>query len=163
VGKVSRGIERISFFFSLLTLPLVFLIVYGVVMRYFLRTPDIRAFFVSIWLYGSLVTLGAAFTLNKRGHVSLDIIYQRFASNARVKRVLDCIDFSAVAVVALIMLIVSIPFAWYSFVINEKDSSLGLLYAPPIWWYKWLGVFAVFLLFIQAVVMITEVLRGRGS
>jgi TRAP-type mannitol/chloroaromatic compound transport system permease small subunit len=156
---VSGKAEKIYFIFSLLTLPLIFLVVYGVIMRYFLKMPDVRAFFMAVWLYGSLAVLGASYTLYRRGHVSFDLIYQKLRPKAR--KMLDIIDLFVVFVVSLIIIAVSIPFAWNSFLINERDSSLGLLYSPPIWWYKWLGVFAVGILAIQAVLMIVEVLRKK--
>jgi len=162
MGRISiiSIIESIYLFFSLSILLLILLVVYGVIMRYFLRMPDVRAFFMSIWLYGSLAVLGGAYTLRRKAHVSFDLIYQKLS--LRTKKVLDVIDLIAIAVVSAIIIAVSIPFAWHSFIIQEKDSSLGLFYAPPIWWYKWLGVFAVAILFIQAIFMIFESLRRSG-
>src|SRR5687767_14232913 len=71
----------------LTALPLVFVIVYEVILRYAFNDPTIWAFDVSYMLYGSLFMLGAAFTLLHQGHIRTDIFYGKWSP--RVQGLVD--------------------------------------------------------------------------
>ncbi len=151
--------SKIAFFFMYATLIITLVVTYGVGIRYFLRIADARVMFVSVWLYGMLFTLGGAYTLKEKGHVSVDILYKKFPP--KVKRALDIFNLFLIIVCCLILLWVSIPVAWRSFVIREVDSSLGIIFAPPIWWFKWVAVISVFLMLLQAISLISKVMKGQ--
>ncbi|MCX8184138.1 MAG: TRAP transporter small permease subunit [Sulfolobales archaeon] len=141
------------------TMFLVVTVVYGVVVRYVFRAADARAFFLSVWLYGTLFVLGGAYTLLEGGHVSVDVLFNKLPK--RVRYIFELIGLAVVAIGSAILVWVGAPVAWRSFTIWEVDSSLGIVFAPPIWWYKWIAVVGSALVFLQALVLIVKIVR-RG-
>lgn len=71
----------------LTALPLVFVVVYEVIRRYFFNDPTVWAFDISYMLYGSLFMLGAAYTLLHQGHIRTDMFYNRWSP--RVQGLVD--------------------------------------------------------------------------
>jgi len=69
----------ISTILFLLIMLLMIITVYGVVMRYFLRSPDVRVFFLSIWFWGFIFLLGFGHALYEKTHVFVDILYNRLS------------------------------------------------------------------------------------
>jgi len=157
VDPISRLNSKLSFFIMYSTLLITFVVVYEVATRYFLNMADSRAIFVSVWLYGILFTLGGAYTLHEGGHVSVDIVYRKVPE--RVRKVLDIIDIGVVMVSGIILILVGAPIAWRSFMIREVDSSLGIVFAPPIWWFKWVAVISVVLITLQTIPMLLEKIK----
>lgn len=135
-------------FLMWLTLLITGVVVYGVAARYFVGRADVRVIFVSVWMYGTLFVLGGGYTLLERGHVSVDILYSRLPSRAR--SFLDLLNLSLIVLCCAVILYVNVPLAYQSFVQREVDSSLGVVFAPPIWWFKWVPVFGTALLGLQA-------------
>jgi len=60
---------------------------YLVVLRYIFNSPTIWAFEVSNFLFGGIIILGGGYLLLHKGHVSVDIIYNRLS--VRGKAILD--------------------------------------------------------------------------
>lgn len=154
---ISRINSKLSFFIMYSTLVITLVVVYEVGTRYFLHKADSRAIFVSVWLYGMLFALGGAYTLREGGHVSVDIIYRKVPEKFR--KILDIVDIGIVAISGVILVLVGAPIAWRSFVIREVDSSLGIVFAPPIWWYKWVAVISVVLITLQTIPMMLEKIK----
>ncbi|MEM4888537.1 MAG: TRAP transporter small permease subunit [Thermosphaera sp.] len=153
-------IKRITFvinkFLFLCVLTLVFLTVYSTILRYVFREPDVRAFFLSTWLWGIIFLLGFGYALYEKAHIQVDLIYNHVSM--RTKRILFITGLS----VCLISLIAVLPnyvqLAWRSYLINERDSTIPI-FSPPVWWYKWLLVFTSILAVIQILSVITEELK----
>ena len=154
---ISKINSKLSFFIMYFTLAITIVVVYEVATRYFLRTADSRAIFVSVWLYGMLFALGGAYTLKEGGHVSVDILYRKMPNN--FKKFLDVLDIGIVMISGIVLILVGAPIAWRSFVIREVDSSLGIVFAPPIWWYKWVALISVVLITLQTVPMMMEKIK----
>lgn len=62
--------------FAWLILPMVFSLVYEVVVRYFFLAPTIWANDVSFMLYGSHFMLGSAYALQRKSHIRTDFFYR---------------------------------------------------------------------------------------
>ena len=62
---------------SLLILPLVFVVMYEVVMRKVFHAPTSWAFEMTIYLYGAHFMLGMAYTMYHDRHVCIDVIVQQ--------------------------------------------------------------------------------------
>jgi len=58
-----------------LIVPMVLSLCYEVVARYFFNAPTQWAYDMTFMLYGSFFMLGAAFTLQRKGHVRTDSLY----------------------------------------------------------------------------------------
>ncbi|MEM1639895.1 MAG: TRAP transporter small permease subunit [Desulfurococcaceae archaeon] len=153
-------IKRITFvinrFLFLCVLTLVFLTVYSTVLRYIFREPDVRAFFLSTWLWGIIFLLGFGYALYENAHIRVDLLYNHVSM--RMRKILFITGLS----VCLISLIVVLPnyvqLAWRSYLINERDSTIPI-FSPPVWWYKWLLVFTSILAVIQILSVIMEELK----
>ncbi len=60
---------------SWLILPMMCALVYEVVARYFFNAPTIWAYDVTFITYGTFFMLGAAYTLQRNGHIRTDSFY----------------------------------------------------------------------------------------
>jgi len=72
---------------GLLTLPLIFAMVYEVVARYAFVAPTMWAYDISRMLYGALFMLGAGYALSKGVHIRADFIYRNWS--ARTQGIVD--------------------------------------------------------------------------
>ncbi len=77
-----KGIDHISEWtgriFIWLIIPLTVVVVYEVIARRILDSPHIWSIEVTSYLYGTHFMLVAAYALLHKGHVSVDLIFQRF-------------------------------------------------------------------------------------
>jgi len=155
---IARVNSKFFFLISYSALLLTFIVVYAVIFRYFLGRADVRAFFFSVWLYGMLSILAGGYVLKMGGHVSVDILYKRFSE--RVKHYLDLFSLSIIAVVCVVLLYPGVEVAWRSTLVGEVDSSLGIVFAPPIWWYRWVAVIGLLLILLQAIELLYSKIRS---
>jgi TRAP-type mannitol/chloroaromatic compound transport system permease small subunit len=156
IDRISALVGKVLMY---ITLAIVAVVVYGVVVRYFVGRADVRAMFLSVWMYGTLFVMGGAYTLLEKGHVSVDIVYTRLPSGA--KRFLDLINLVIILACCGVILYVNFPIAHQSFLLREVDSSLGVVFAPPIWWFKWVPVVGVVLMGLQALSLFIRRLKSK--
>jgi TRAP-type mannitol/chloroaromatic compound transport system permease small subunit len=87
VVSLVRAIDTMSDWtgrlFAWLILPLVAGTTYEVIVRYLFNAPTIWAYDLSYMLYGSHFMLGAAYTLQKGGHIRTDIFYQNWSTRTQ--------------------------------------------------------------------------------
>ena len=74
---------------SWLTMPLIFAVVYEVILRYFFGNPTIWAYDLSYMLYGAIFMLGAAYTFLHKGHIRTDLFYQNWSP--RTQAIVDTV------------------------------------------------------------------------
>ena len=78
-GRASRQLDQIAIWSGRLAawliLPMVLSLCYEVVSRYVFNAPTQWAYDMTFMLYGTFFMLGAAFTLQRRGHVRTDSFY----------------------------------------------------------------------------------------
>jgi len=95
MNAMLKGIDRISEWsgkiFMWLIVPLTVLVAFEVIARRVFDAPHIWAPEVTDYIYGTHFMMVAAYTLLYNGHVSIDIIYQRFSP--RVRGFLDCFTY----------------------------------------------------------------------
>jgi TRAP-type mannitol/chloroaromatic compound transport system permease small subunit len=103
-------------------------------------------------LFGAVFMLAAAYTLQKNAHVRIDVISSRLSKRAR-----DIIDLIChlvmLAPITLIIIWLSGPFFWESYVGSEGSSNAGGLL---VWPAKLVILAGFALLFLQ---MISEVIK----
>src|SRR5699024_470786 len=68
---------------AILIFPLIFVTCWEVFSRYVLGSPTIWAFELGYMGMGAHFLLGGAYTLKTRGHIRIDLIYQRMSPRAR--------------------------------------------------------------------------------
>ena len=135
MSSLLRGIDKISEWsgkvFIWLIIPLTCLVVFEVVARRFFNSPHIWSLEVTNYLYGPHFMLVAAFTLLHKGHVAIDILYNKF--RPRVRGILDIITYSVLFFpFCIIMVYQGTIFAKTSWMIHETSESAGLTVVPLV-------------------------------
>jgi len=74
---------KFGWFVAFLMGPLLFIMIWEIVMRYFLNRPSIWAYETSLFIYGGYIVLGGAYTLLTNGHVNVDILWGRLSTRRR--------------------------------------------------------------------------------
>ena len=157
LARTARRIDQVAIWSGRLTcwllVPLVLGLTYEVVARYFFNAPTTWAYDLTFMLYGSFFLLGAAFALQRKGHVRTDMYYDRWAVRKQAR-----IDLVCYVVVFLPFLYVLIVTGWEYFykawTINETFVSSS--WQPITWPFKLSVPVAGAQLLIQGV---AEVLR----
>ncbi len=146
---------------SMLHIPLVLIVMLEIVLRYFFDSPTIWAWDVNIQLSGTLILLGGGYTLLNKGHVSIDVIVNRFPIRVRtiIELVTSLIFFTGIG--ALLWL--SVGEAQYSVHSQEHWTSV---WSPPIYPYRIVIVIGLVLLLLQGIVKFIhdiDVVRGKET
>lgn len=68
---------RFGWVVAFLMLPMIAIMVYEVIMRYFFTAPSLWAYEISLFMYGAYIALAGGYTLLVKGHVNVDIIWGR--------------------------------------------------------------------------------------
>lgn len=123
-------VEKLTFVFAILILPLVLANAVEVFWRYFLQDPTIWALDVTTMSFGAFFMLGCAYALQKGAHVRTDMLWDKFSE--RKKGVIDSLAFILFFIPAMVILL---HVSWGSFIdawnINEKSNSGA--WQPIIW------------------------------
>lgn len=136
--------ERIARFFAWFILPIVLSLVYEVIMRYVFGSPTAWSFDVTYMLCSLFIIMGLGYNLQVKGHVSVDIVYNRFTPRVRA---LLYIIFSLILFFPCWVLIIKamVPYLINSWTWKER-ATIGT-WMPPIYPFKtW--IFAGLILFI---------------
>ena len=85
--KITKFVDAISTkvgqLFSWLLIFLIISITYEIFARYFFNRPTMWSYDVSYMLSGLILVMGVAWVLAERGHVSVDILYNKFPTRGR--------------------------------------------------------------------------------
>ncbi len=76
--------EKFGFFASYLVLPLIFVVVWEVIMRYGFNAPTPWAFELTVFLYGVHYSFALAYAHKHNGHVSIDVFEARLPPKPRL-------------------------------------------------------------------------------
>ncbi|MCP4578801.1 MAG: TRAP transporter small permease subunit [Deltaproteobacteria bacterium] len=130
-----------------LIIPLIMLIVsYEVIMRYVFRAPTIWAWDINVQLFALIVFFGGGYTLLQKGHVNIDILYNRFSP--RKKAVFDLIT---CPVFFLFFGILLWKIGAMTLDSIEEREVLSTILAPPIYPLKILLTIGVFFFLMQGI------------
>jgi TRAP-type mannitol/chloroaromatic compound transport system permease small subunit len=133
---------------ALLVIPLAGALVYEVIARKFFLRPTIWVADTTYMLYGTGFMLGAAYTLQRRGHIRTDFFYRRWSP--RLQGLVDAglylfFFFPAIG----FFLWASWGFAHVSWV--QGEHSITSAWRPPIYPFKAVIPVAALLLLFQGV------------
>lgn len=146
VGRIDRLSTWLGQLFSWLMVPLMFLIVWEVVGRYFFRVSNAWAFDVQLMLYGTVFMMAGAYTLAKSGHVRGDILYGFLSP--RVQASIDLVLYVLFFMPGVVALVYAgLSFANDSFLIDERSSVTAG--GPPIWPFKFIIPLSGAILLVQ--------------
>jgi TRAP-type mannitol/chloroaromatic compound transport system permease small subunit len=144
---------------ALLILPLTFIVIYEVIMRYVFDAPTIWGFEATTFIYGIHFMLGLAYTLVTDGHVKVDIF------TARAKRRTQAV------IVIITNLVIFLPvftcmtiWAWkYAITSTLQHELNSTSWAPPIWPIKLIMAVAFSFLLIQGISTVLKAIHSLSS
>lgn len=139
---------------ALLVVPIIFAMVYEVVMRKFFTAPTLWSYDISRMLYGVSFMLGAAYGLMRGLHIRADFLYRGLSERTQGR--IDLVMYLVFFMPGMILLLFAAQeFAVKSFLQNESagDST----WAPIVWPVKFALAAGVLFLLIQG---ISEILKA---
>ncbi len=130
---------------SFLIVPLLFIVLYEVLMRYAFNSPTVWGFEATAFAYGLHYMLGLSFMEHAEGHVRVDIITSRFPK--KIQAVIMIAGYLLIFMpVFVLMTWGAIKFAHTATITNELNSTS---WAPRIWPYKIIMALSFLLLVVQ--------------
>jgi TRAP-type mannitol/chloroaromatic compound transport system permease small subunit len=154
VQLIDRFTDRFGVAIAWLNVPLVFVVAWEVIARYFFHAPTIWSFDVTYMLYGTIFMLGAAYALHKGAHIRTDFFYEKWS--VKTKGMVDSISYIVFFFPSIIMLfLASGSEAWYAYTIHETSEQT--VWRPILWPYKTVVPLTCVLLLVQG---ISEVIKS---
>ena len=152
LARLARRIDQVAIrsghIVAWLVVPMVLSLCYEVVARYVFNAPTQWAYDMTFMLYGSFFMLGAAFTLQRKGHVRTDSLYADWSVRRQAMTDLAC------------YLVMFLPFAgvfafvgWGYFVKAwvTNETFVSSAWQPITWPFKLSMPVAGLLLIIQGI------------
>lgn len=158
--SVVRFIEwltaSVGYAVALLVIPLALAMGYEVFARYLFGAPTIWAYEIGYMIMGVHFLLGSAFTLQRRGHVRVDLIYSQLSPKKKA-----LIDLLVYAVLLLPFLVLLTNYLWdYAYHSLERGERTGSsAWSPIIWPLRMCYVAAFALLALQVLAEIIKSYR----
>jgi TRAP-type mannitol/chloroaromatic compound transport system permease small subunit len=121
LGAVDWLSDRAGKAVGFLVVFMVAAMTYEVVARYALNSPTIWARETVQFLLGGYAILGGAYVLRHKGHVSMDILYDRLSLRRRA--ILDLVTSSFFFLFCGVLLWYGVDYAWSSFSVGETTGS----------------------------------------
>lgn len=151
IDQISEWVGKIS---AWIIIPLTLVVIYEVILRHFFNAPTGWGYDTLWMLYSAQFMLGGAYTLLKRSHVRIDIIYNTFSFRGKV--IFDIIIYSGVFLfITVLFTWAGIKFASEAWATNEKLSTTNWFFpSGPI---KTIIPISFFLLTLQS---LAELLRN---
>jgi TRAP-type mannitol/chloroaromatic compound transport system permease small subunit len=163
LNSLTKGIdflvEKQGQLTSFLILPLLFIVLYEVLMRYAFNSPTVWGFEATAFAYGLHYMLGLSFMENAQGHVRVDIVTSRFSP--RVQAVIMILGYLLIFMpVFVLMTWGAIKFAHTATITNELNSTS---WAPRIWPYKIIMALSFLFLVVQGLSTLFKNLQLLGD
>jgi len=151
--------ERSGRWIALLILPLVFVVMYEVILRKVFHAPTRWGFEMTVYLYGAHFMLGMAYTMLHDGHVRIDVIVLQMPE--RVQLWLRVITFIIIFIPFVgCLTYASIDYAATAWMSWEHSQTA---WKPPLYPFKTVMPVAVILLLLQGVSnFIHDIRRLKG-
>jgi TRAP-type mannitol/chloroaromatic compound transport system permease small subunit len=154
VQYIDKFTDRTGMAIAWLNVPLVVVVAWEVIARYFFHAPTIWSFDVTYMLYGTIFMLGAAYALHKGAHIRTDFFYEKWS--VKTKGMVDSISYILFFFPSIVMLLAaSGNEAWYAWTINETSEQTP--WRPILWPYKSVVPLTCVLLLIQG---LSEVIKS---
>lgn len=156
--RKARQLDQVAIWsgkiFAWLILPMLLALNYEVVARYGFNSPTLWAYDMTFMLYGSFFMLGAAFTLQRKGHIRTDSWYSGWSVKTQA-----WVDITGYLLMftpfVAVFLWTGWGYFWKSFITNETFVSSP--WQPVAWPFKLVMPVTGLLLAIQG---ISELLKS---
>jgi TRAP-type mannitol/chloroaromatic compound transport system permease small subunit len=145
---------------SYLILPMIGVIVFTALLRYFFDIAVDWGFEVSIFIYGVHCLLGGCYTMLLKGHIIVDTIPRRLP--VRWQKYIEILSFLMVVAVCLVAVWQGSIWAMKSTMIWEH-SIHQTVFNPPIWWFKWTIPISAALIAFQALADMGKVFKSLSN
>ena len=150
--RLINGIEKISDWSGKVSawmiIPMILVIVYTVVMRYFFSRYPSWGFEIALFVYGIHFILGGAYTLKEKAHVNVDILLPLLPKG--MKKILEIAGMIVILFVCVIIVWLGTKYSWQSTRILER-SIHQTPFNPQIWWFKWFIPISAALVALQTI------------
>jgi TRAP-type mannitol/chloroaromatic compound transport system permease small subunit len=147
---------------SFLIVLLVFVILYEIFARYLFNSPAIWAHEIAQMIYGAYVILLGAYVLQRKGHVNVDILYNRF--RPRTRAIIDLFTWLLFFYFCGLLLLKGGEMAWDSLKVLETEPTS---FAPPVYPIKMMIPLGALLILLQGLAKfirdLTLAITGRGE
>ena len=143
IDKVSRWS---GYAMAVLLVVLVGMVMFEVISRYGFNRPTIWGLEASTMVFGPFALISGAYALLHRGHVKMDIFYERWSE--RTKAIVDSCTFPLFLIFVGIILWKSTSYGWQSLLIREHSVTA---WGPPIYLWKMMIPLAALLLTFQGI------------
>lgn len=151
IDKISGWTGTIA---SWIILPLTFIVIYEVVMRHFFNAPTGWGYDTLWMLYSAQFMIGGAYTLLKKGHVRIDIVYNTLSPKGKL--IFDSIVYAVVFFLIMMLFTwAGVRFAAEAWATKEKLSTTNWFF--PSGPAKTIIPIAFFLLSLQS---LAEIIRN---
>lgn len=136
-ARSARSLDRLAIgsghLVAWLIAPMVLSLVYEVVARYVFNAPTLWAYDMTFMLYGSFFMLGAAYTLQRKGHVRTDSFYADWSPRRQA-----LVDLAGYLVMAAPVAAVFAFVGWGYFVKawNTHETFVSSAWQPITWPFK---------------------------
>lgn len=107
--------------FSLLSIPVIFVIMWEVIGRYFFNSPLVWSHEMMTFLSAFIYLMGGAYILKSKGHTSVDVFHRRLSTRGRA--IADVAVFIFFLIYIIVLLQTSIHFAIRSITIWETSGT----------------------------------------
>ncbi len=155
INAIDLFIEKQGEITSFFVYPLVFIVIYEVIMRYVFNAPTVWGFEATTFAYGIHYMFGLSYTENQGGHVKVDILTNKLSPKGQA--IMGIITYFLVFIpVYSLMAIASIKYATTSTLEHELNSTS---WAPPVWPIKIIMAFCFLFLFVQGLSTLLKHIR----
>jgi TRAP-type mannitol/chloroaromatic compound transport system permease small subunit len=159
VDAINRGLGKIMSFFIL---PLIFILCYEVIMRYFFNSPTIWAHEISGHIFGMYAVLGGGYVMLNREHIKSDVLYAQFSE--RNQAIIDLVTFPLIFCLLAVIFVEGIEMAKVS--LKYRETTVSFL-RSPVYPVKICIPIAALLMLLQGVAQFIRtfrfVLKGKGG
>lgn len=147
--------EKFGFLASYLVLPLIFVVVWEVIMRYGFNAPTPWAFELTVFLYGVHYCFALAYAHKHDGHVAIDVFEARMSPRPRL--ILRIIT----NVVLFIPTIGLLTYYTGVMAVNswQQWEHASSSWAPPVYPLKTLMAIGFLLFFLQGIAKLIQDIR----
>ncbi|MCD8139554.1 MAG: TRAP transporter small permease subunit [Planctomycetaceae bacterium] len=146
IKAIDSFTDAIGKFLSILIVPMIGVVLYTAVMRYWFKTSVPWGFEIALFIFGIYCIGGGAFAHLHKSHVNVDVLTTRLSPTG--KAILEI--FGQVVILAVLAITIYLGSVWaYKSTVIMERSIHGTEWNPQIWWFKWFVPFSSVLFALQ--------------
>lgn len=150
IDKILNAVDTLNKWagkiFGYLFIPLTFVVVAEVIMRYIFNMPIIGVWDIAGIIQGLIIIYGGSYTMLYKGHIAVDILTNKLSSKNRI--LLQSITDLFTIISVFLLLWKVLEHAKFSLRIKECYTST---WGPPIYHFKIAMAIGIFLMLLQAI------------